>query len=53
MTVSPRFAHVFAVAALALCSASALALELQSRQLLKTCQQTDSVASCQLKLYGR
>ena len=53
MTVTPRFARTFAVVALSLCFGSALALEFESRQLLRTCQQVDSLTSCQLKLYGR
>ena len=40
-------------AAAALLGLALVALDSQTRELMETCKQTESVASCELRLYGR
>jgi len=53
MPTASRYAQLCAAGAAAILAAAFVSLDLQSRELMKTCQQTDSVTSCNLRLYGR
>jgi len=40
-------------AAAALLGVALVALDSQTRELMETCKQTESITSCELRLYGR
>ena len=48
-----RYGQLCIAGAAAVLFAAFVALDSQSRQLMETCKQTDSIASCELRLYGR
>ena len=48
-----RYGQLCIAGAAALLLAAFVALDSQTREVMETCKQTESVASCELRLYGR
>ena len=48
-----RYGQICIAGASALLLAAFVALDAQTRELMETCKQTESLASCELRLYGR